>query len=59
MFGLSQKNGPERQELDKLYDTLVRSADNERNKLYNDRLATAVHEIVLKADDPKFSSGFF
>lgn len=51
MFGLSQFNAPERKLVDKLYNAMVDNADNSRSKLFNNSLATAVKEVVKKADD--------
>jgi hypothetical protein len=54
MFGLSQSNAPDRQYAEKIYQTLYDNADNDRAKLFNNKLATAYHEVLKKADDPNF-----
>lgn len=53
LFGLSTANSKERKTLELLYEKLYNSADNDVEKLSADRLATAVHQILGKADDSK------
>jgi hypothetical protein len=53
MFGLSQADSKERIELDELFAKLKASANNDLQMFLNDRLATAIREISIKADDSK------
>jgi hypothetical protein len=53
IHGLSIKDSVERKSLQQLYDVRVRAADNDRNKLFNDRLANALHNVLIGADDWK------
>lgn len=51
MYGLFKEHSEEKTLLDRVYQKLILAADNDRAKLHNSRLATAVAEIRSGAAD--------